>query len=226
MVDPEAGGDGAGPLDGAVFALLGLLVAFTFSGAASRFDSRRQLIIEEANDIGTAWLRIDLLPEAARPPMRDLFRRYVDSRLETYRRIPDAGAVEAEMKHTAALQGEIWSLGVASCRERGDAATTSLFLGALNAMFDIVTTRTAAARLHPPPIVFVLLVGLALACSFLAGSGMAKGARPDRLRLVAFSGIMALCIYVILDIEYPRVGFIRLDAFDQFLVEVRETMRG
>src|SRR5678816_4403502 len=72
--DPEGARAGAAAVEGAVFALLGLLIAFTFSGAASRFDTRRQLIIEEANDIGTAWLRIDLLPSAAQPPVRDAFR--------------------------------------------------------------------------------------------------------------------------------------------------------
>jgi hypothetical protein len=60
--DPEGARAGTGTVEGAVFALLGLLVAFTFSGAASRFDQRRDLIVEETNDIGTAYLRLDLLP--------------------------------------------------------------------------------------------------------------------------------------------------------------------
>jgi acyl-CoA synthetase (AMP-forming)/AMP-acid ligase II len=76
---------GTGVVEGAVFALLGLLIAFTFSGAASRFDERRKLIVEEANAIGTAYLRIDLLPVAAQADMRDSFRRYLDTRLAAYR---------------------------------------------------------------------------------------------------------------------------------------------
>jgi hypothetical protein len=83
--DPDKGQAGAGVIDGAVFALFGLLVAFTFSGAASRFDSRRQLVVEEANDIGTAYLRTDLLPAETQPALRESFRKYLDSRLETYR---------------------------------------------------------------------------------------------------------------------------------------------
>lgn len=86
--DPEGAFEGTGAVDGAVFALLGLVIAFTFSGAAARFDARRQLVVEEANAIGTAYLRIDLLPESSRPALRDLFRQYVDSRIETYRKIP------------------------------------------------------------------------------------------------------------------------------------------
>src|SRR6266487_5026057 len=69
--DSGTTGEGVGAVDGAVFALLGLLIAFTFSGAASRFDTRRQLIIEETNDIGTAYLRLDLLPAEAQPGLRE-----------------------------------------------------------------------------------------------------------------------------------------------------------
>jgi hypothetical protein len=83
----EAARAGAGVVEGAVFALLGLLIAFTFSGAASRFDHRRTLIVEEANAIGTAYLRLDLLPAAAQEELRESFRRYVDARLAVYRAV-------------------------------------------------------------------------------------------------------------------------------------------
>src|SRR5215510_412756 len=76
--DPAGADTGLSVIDGAVFTLLGLIVAFTFSGAASRFDVRRQLIVEEANAIGTAYLRVDLLPPDAQPALRDRFRRYLD----------------------------------------------------------------------------------------------------------------------------------------------------
>jgi hypothetical protein len=65
--DPKGAEAGVGTVEGAIFALLGLLIAFTFSGAASRFDTRRQLVIEETNDIGTAYLQLDLLPVDAQP---------------------------------------------------------------------------------------------------------------------------------------------------------------
>jgi hypothetical protein len=223
--DPGGGTAGAGAVSAAVFALLGLLVAFTFSGAAARFDTRRQLVVEEANDIGTAWLRLDLLPEAAQPPLRALFRAYLDSRLETYRLIPDMAAVDAELKRSAALQAEIWTRAVAGCAAKGDPATTSLVLPALNAMFDITTTRTFAARLHPPGVVFALLFALALACALLAGFAMAGSDRPEWLHMLAFAAVMALCVYVILDFEYPRLGFIRVDAFDQVLLDLRRSMQ-
>ena len=76
--DEEGARAGLGAVEGAVFALLGLLIAFTFSSAASRFDTRRQLIVQEGNAIGTAWLRLDLLLSSAQPELRDLFRRFLD----------------------------------------------------------------------------------------------------------------------------------------------------
>ena len=87
--DPEGARAGTGAVDGAIYGLLGLLVAFTFSGAASRFEERRKLIGEEANAIGTAYLRLDLLPAEAQGPLKEKFRQYLDSRLAAYRKLPD-----------------------------------------------------------------------------------------------------------------------------------------
>ena len=81
-----------GTIEGAMFALFGLVVAFTFSGAASRFNEKRILIAEEANTIETAYLRLHLLSQEAQPELQDLFRKYVDSRLETYRKLPNMEA--------------------------------------------------------------------------------------------------------------------------------------
>ena len=99
-----------------------------------------------------------------------------------------------------------------------------LLLPALNAMFDITTTRTMATQMHPPVIVFVMLFGFALAASLLAGYGMTGSRARSWFHMVGFALVMALSVYVILDLEYPRLGFIRLDAFDQALIDLRESM--
>jgi hypothetical protein len=223
--DAAAAGEGISAVDGAVFGLLGLLVAFTFSGASARFDTRRHLIVEETNTIGTAYLRLDLLPAAAQPRLRDSFRRYLDSRLAVYQKLPDITAAKEELAKSNQLQGEIWRQAVAAARERGAPPTAAmLLLPALNAMIDITTTRTMATQIHPPTIVFVMLVGLALASSLLVGYGMASSKARNWLHMLGLAFVMAVSVYVILDIEYPRLGFIRVDAFDQALVELRESM--
>jgi hypothetical protein len=114
--DPEGLTKGASAAEAAVFGLLGLLIAFTFSGAASRFEDRRHLIGEETNAIGTAYLRIDLLPADAQPEMRQLFLRYLDVRSATYLSAEDQTATKAKLDEGAALQGEIWAKAWTACQ--------------------------------------------------------------------------------------------------------------
>jgi hypothetical protein len=215
---------GLGAVEGAVFALMGLLIAFTFSGAAVRFDSRRQLIVEEANAIGTAWLRLDLLPSGAQPALRDSFRRYLDSRLAAYAKLPDIRAAREELGRANALQGEIWQRATAAMREGATPLTVQL-IPALNQMFDIASTRTAAVQIHPPIIIFVMLGVLALMSSLLAGYAMAAGKLRSWIHMIGFALILATTVYVILDLEFPRLGLIRVDEMDQVLVELRESMK-
>jgi hypothetical protein len=223
--DPEGARTGVSAVEGALFGLLGLLIAFTFSGAAGRLDARRKLITDEANNIGTAWLRLDLLPADAQPALRELFRQYLDSRLLTYEKIPDLPAVEAELAHSIQIQGEIWKQAVAAVRAAPPGPSGTALLTALNAMFDIVTTRTMAARTHPPGIIYLMLVVLALAASLFAGDAMAGAKSRSWIHVVGFAMVMSLTVYVILDLEYPRVGFIRIDATDRVLTDLRESMK-
>jgi hypothetical protein len=223
--DSGTAGEGVGAIDGAVFALLGLLLAFTFSGASSRFDTRRQLIVEETNDIGTAYLRLDLLPPSAQPALRESFRRYLDARIEVYRKLPDIAAARESLAKANELQGQIWRQAVAATQAAGaPSAAPMLLLPALNAMIDITTTRTMMTQMHPPTVVFVMLFALALAASLLAGYGMIGSRVRSWFHMLGFALVMAIAVYVILDIEYPRLGLIRVDAFDQALVDLRESM--
>ena len=100
-----------------------------------------------------------------------------------------------------------------------------LLLPALNAVIDIATTRTMAMQMHPPTVVFGMLAGLALASSLFVGYGMAASQARSLIHMVAFAVVMALAVYVILDMEFPRFGLIRVDAFDQALIDVRASMQ-
>jgi hypothetical protein len=223
--DSSTAAEGIGAVDGAVFAVLGLLIAFTFSGASARFDARRQLIVEETNDIGTAYLRVDLLPAAAQSALRESFRGYLDARIETYARFPDIKAVRESLAKANELQRQIWRQAVEAIQaEAALPSAPMLLLPALNAMIDITTTRTMATQMHPPRVVFVMLFGLALAASALAGYGMTGSKMRSRFHMLGFALVMAFAVFVILDIEYPRLGLIRVDAFDQALVDLRADM--
>ena len=215
-----------GSLEAAVFALLGLLIAFTFSGALQRFDTRRVQVVEEANTVGTAWMRLDLLPAAAQPKVREAFKAYVDSRIETYRKLPDIAAARTELAHSRELQDELWTRAIAATRARDAGIQAQLLVvPALNEMFNYNTTRTAASQIHPPAIIYYMLVALAFAAALLAGYQTAGERGFDWIHKIAFAGIVALTVYVILDIEYPRLGFVRIDAIDRVLVDVRAGMK-
>ncbi|WP_448577644.1 bestrophin-like domain [Thermaurantiacus sp.] len=211
-------GEGLGLMDGAIFGLLGLLMAFTFSGAASRFEERRMQIVEEANAIGTARLRLDLLEPAARDEARALFDRYVESRLETYRRLPDLGQVRRQHEETQRIQEEIWRLAVEAGRQPGALPAINIsLLPALNAMFDMASSRIAVAVMHTPPIVYLVLWTAAMLASLIAGHATAGVKRAHGLHLLAFGIMMAVALFVSVDFDYPRAGLIRETGFDSLL---------
>ena len=211
-------------VDGAVFGLMGLLLAFTFAAAGTRFETRRQLLVAEANDIGTAWLRLDLLPDSARHPLQASFRQYLDARLAGYRALPDTLAAMREFNRATELQQVIWSAAVAATEAAPTVAPSLLLLPALNDMFDIATARIAAMRAHLPGVIFGLLFLLVLCCSVLAGYGMTHSGPRNWLHAVGFATVFVITLYVIVDYEYPRWGFVNLMSFDRPLIELRQSM--
>lgn len=223
--DPDAAHKGIGAIEGAVFAILGLLIAFTFSGAATRFEERRHLIGQEANAIGTAYLRISILPEEAQQELRQLFRSYVDMRVLTYRSMENQAETRALLAKQAALQDKIWVMSVSACRRQNAPANAAmLMLPALNEMIDITTTREVATQNHPPTIIFIMLGGLSLFSALLAGYGMSCRGR-SWLHVITYAAIISITFFVILDLEYPRRGLIRIDSADRVLIELRQNMK-
>jgi hypothetical protein len=215
-----------GSLEAAVFALLGLLIAFTFSGGLTRFDLRRAQAVQEANAIGTAYLRIDLLPASAQPALREGFRAYADARIATYQALPDVQAAQKELDRSRQLQGAIWARTVAALELPGvRPATVTVVAPAVNEMFDMMAVRIAATQIHPPLIVYAMLIVLAIASALLAGYQSAGEKAYDWIHKIGFAAIVAFTVYIVLDMEYPRLGFIRIDAIDRLLIDARASMK-
>jgi hypothetical protein len=216
--------EGLGVIDAAVFGLMGLLLAMAFSSATARFDERRKLVIQESNDVGTAWLRIALLPSEDQPRMKELFRAYVDIRIATYAHFSDIQTIEKDLAGSAALQNEIWALAVASASKAPSTTASMLLLPALNAMFDTCSTRVGAMRIHSPGPVFGLLIGVMLLASALAGYRFGSSGNWTLMHRISFALVLAITYYVIVDLEYPRLGWIRVDDIDVMLQQVRQSM--
>jgi phosphoglycolate phosphatase-like HAD superfamily hydrolase len=222
---PEWAHEGIGVIEAAIFALLGLLLGFSFAGATSRLDAKRQLIVQEANAIGTAYLRVDELPAAEQPEMRRLFRDYLDARLRVYQALPDLKAAEQQLTQAGELQQEIWSKAVTGSREDSTQNAARLLLPALNEMIDVTTSRTIALHTRLPALIFALLVGVALLSGLLAGYAMAARQGRSRLHMLIYAGVIALTVYVVLDLDDPRAGFIRLGTAENALVQLRDSIR-
>ncbi|MBU6435870.1 MAG: DUF4239 domain-containing protein, partial [Nitrospirae bacterium] len=209
----------------AIFGLMGLMIVFTFSGASTRYELRRQLTVDEANAIGTAYLRLDLLPAASQPVLREKFRRYAEARIAVFRVLPDVGSSNAQAAIATALQKEIWTGMIAALKEAPPQATI-VVVPALNQMIDITTTRAIAMRTHTPKLIFAGVLILGLVCSLLAGYVLADAsARHAKLHLSAFAVVVTLTIYLIFDLDYPRFGLIRLDFADQAFIDLLAGMK-
>lgn len=215
----------AGAMEAAVFGLLGLMLAFSFAGAAERFNHRRHLVVEEANAIGTAYLRLDLLPSEEQPALRAMFPKYVEARLQVYANLADFDATARAVLNANRLQQEIWDQAITASHNAPGNTATLLLLPALNQMFDITTERTVAFQAHAPNLIIGLLLCLALLSALLAGDMMGVRGSRNILHLLLFALGISLTVYAIMDLEYPRFGLIRLDWTDQVLRQLQTTMR-
>ena len=213
--------EGFGAIEGAVFGLFGLLLSLSFFGAASRLDVRRQLIVQEANAIASAYMRVDLLPSTEQAEVRRLFREYLNERVRISE-MPNETAALAEMQKSAKLQQAIWSSAVSATKEGVPGAP--LLVTAVNQMVEIARTKAIAVQTHLPELVFEFLIAATLLSGLVAGFGMARGHR-NWLLVFAYASVVTLTMYVTIDMEYPRAGLIRIGAADLALTTLRDSIR-
>ena len=217
--------EGTGTIEAAVFALLGLLVAFTFGGAMTRLEARRAMIVQEADTIGTAYLRVDILPAAEQPAVRELFRQYLDARLSGYVNLQQRDVANREFARATSIQQQIWTRAVAAGQVDATHNIARILLPALNDMMNVTTSRAIALDTHLPGLIFLLLICVALLSALLAGHAMAKRKHRSALHMVLYAAIISITIYTVLDLEEPRSGLIRVDRADQALIELRNSIR-
>ncbi len=213
-------------MEGAVFTLMGLLISFTFYAANMRFDARRQLIIDEVNAVGTAYLRIDLLPSSAQEPMRNDFRHYLDARIAAYDKLSALNPARAEFEQANKLQTIIWNHALVAMHQDTDGNTvpSMLLLPALNNMFDVANARTLAGTFHMPALVLLLLIALTFTSAVLAGYDMATSRKRSTVHVAGFILIVGVTVYTIMDFEFPRLGLIVLRPYHQSLVDLRDNI--
>ncbi|HEY4416961.1 MAG TPA: hypothetical protein VGO57_14825 [Verrucomicrobiae bacterium] len=194
----------------AALALMGLLLAFTFSAAIQRYDQRNRLVVEEANAIGTAYLRVAFLPETMQGDTKNLFRHYVAVRLQRQQATDFPEKLAAHEAQLAKIQQQLWDAGAAVERSSPNSMTTS-YTTALNAMFDSDSFRLKATRDHVPGAVWLLLLIMtATGCGFTGYRAGTLG-RRSKLPLIILPLLVTVVIVLVSDLDRPAHGLVRLN---------------
>lgn len=191
--------------------LLALLLAFTFSAALQRYEDRSQTVVVEANAIGTTYLRARLLPGGMADEVQATLRQYLDIRIQEGR--VDAAVPELHaslVSQAKLLEDQLWSQAVRAAKLDSNPVTSGLYIQSLNELIDTSGTRNAALNRHVPE--FVLLVMFTTIVLMAATLGYASGIAGHRVTLAAFVLVIliALFVYLILDLDSPRRGVIQV----------------
>jgi len=209
-----------GPLEGSLLGLLALLLSFTFSMSSSRHDKRLNVIIEEANNIGTAILRADLYPDSIRAAFRKDFKAYVNVRIAFFEAGANIEKVKSTLKQSNAIQKKLWDRAAYYGRDKEYFHRSSQMIPALNAMIDIVTTRNAASIAKVPEFILYLLFMLCFISSLMMGYTVGK--KPDWIVMFGFAITIVMTIYLILDLDRPRRGIITMKNVNMEIVNLRD----
>jgi hypothetical protein len=205
-VHPVAGSQ-IGMIQGAVLGLLGLLLAFSFAAAGTRFIERQDLITQEANAIGTAYLRTDLLEEPQASDLRVALRRYTEHRIAASGHLR-GGLTSVAAEEVERLHADIWKAASAGVAARP--AVALAVLNPVNEVIDLHTTRVAAGRRHLPLPVTVLLVTCSVLAIGVIGYGNGLGGERAGPLTIPLAILIGSALWITIDLDRPRAGLIRL----------------
>jgi hypothetical protein len=216
------GGGQVGAIQGAMLGLLGLLLGFSFAGAASRFIERQDLIVQEANAIGTAYLRADLIPDPQAPQVRQVLAEYVAHRLKVSKHLAEGFPPNFEAD-VAAFHARLWQAAKDGVLARPEMAVA--VLDPVNEVIDLHSTRMASGRKHLPKVVLALLVACSMLSMAVLGYGCGCGTSGGRWPWLNGSLVIliAAALWTTIDLDHPRAGLIRLSDAPLEQLDLRPT---
>lgn len=197
----------SGIIQGAVLGLLGLLLGFSFSMSVSRYDARRSLVVEEANSIGTTWLRADFLSDAHRAAVRNLLRDYTKTRIDGFSHDPQSAGMKKIRSDVARSHQSLWKHAAAAVQENPSPAVVS-FVTSLNETIDLDTSRMAASRNHVPSAVWLLLIVVSGCGAWSSGYVCGSGGIRSVFSQWIFPLLIGVVITLISDIDRPTRGMV------------------
>jgi len=207
---------------GSILGLTAFMLAFTFGIVTDRYDARKALVRDEANAIGTAYLRSDFLPEPDRSEAANLFRKYVDDRLGAAQAF-DLDHVHRMLIESDRIQRQLWQMAVVNARKDMNSDVAALYIESLNAVIDLHATRVAVG-LHarvPAGLWLVLGILVILGCTGVGYQTAIAGSRRSRaMPIMAFA--FAIVIVLITSLDRPGSGFITVS--QQPIEDLRASM--
>lgn len=206
--------DGKDPswlLEGTAFSLLALLVGFSFSMALGRYDSRRVTFLREANAIATTFIRAELLDAKTAAVVRYDLRAYVEERLDFA--LADAAPRQrlAADRDSETLQRKMWALAMRAAARDAHSTMVPLFVSALNDTINLSIEERTVLTNHIPDVVILWLLVIALIAAGMMGYGYGKEKRRAAIFQAVFAAMIALVFGLILDLDRPQRGIIRVD---------------
>ncbi len=223
MKNPEAKADGIGPLESALLGLFALLLSFTFSQTASRYDKRINLAVSEANDIGTVILRTDLYPDSIRTALRNDLKLFVEARIAYNNAGYNKQRIDKSIAEAEEISGRIWQTATNAFKATNLVMPHSIMLPALNNMVDVVTSREAGRTARVPDLIMWLLISLNLLGSFTIGYSKNVKKR-DWIILIIYAVMTVATIFTILDLDRPSRGIITTKEWSDKIADLKKML--
>lgn len=208
-----------------IYSLVALLLAFTFSMAGSRFDSRKQIIVQESNDIGTAILRSDMYPDSVRILFREDFKNYLEARIAYYEAHNNVQKVNEALQSSDLYAGKLWERATYLSMNKDNIVVSNQMIPALNNMFDIANTRLHGELYKIPNVIIIFLFYLLLTASFIFGYTTSVKGKIDWYLAMCFCLVTVLTMYFLLDLDRPRRGLINLDSSNMAITSLRDMFK-
>jgi hypothetical protein len=211
---------GIGPTEGSLLGLTALLLSFTFGMSSTKFESRRQLIVSEINDLSTTILRADLYPDSVRNLFRGDLKNYLETRIDYYNDGYDEDLIKNSLERADSISSIIWKRTALLSRDLKNQVASQQMIPSVNSMIDILATREAARNARIPRMILIVLCMLILVSAFLSGYG-SKNLERNKVLVIAFAVITTLALYLVVDLDRPRQGFVNLNSTEKLLVDLR-----
>jgi hypothetical protein len=197
-----------GSIVAAILGLLAFILAFTFGMASSRYDTRKQLLLDEVNAIGTAFLRTDFLPETQRRESRKLFKEYVDSRV---RAVLQPETLPQALVDSETIHDRLWSQITALAKQSSDSVVLGLYIQSLNEVIDLHAKRvTIGLKYHIPGVIWLTLYFVTILAMAAVGYQFGLAGTSSWLSILLLALSFSAVILLIADLDRVSAGLVKV----------------